>query len=77
MNIDNWILNDSMSLGNPSPLLTHKKNIFMHFWMNWDIFDDFQFKCFNFIFFSKSLNPGGVTHYSTNQISLALGASEP
>ena len=39
-----------------------QKNIFIHFWMNWDIFDDFQFKCLNFIFFSKSLRIQGGEH---------------
>ena len=72
MNIDNWILNESASHGNPRPPPDTQKNIFMHFWMNWDIFDDFQFKCLNFIFFFKILkNPGGGTRYPTNQISLA------
>ena len=39
-----------------------QKNMFMQFWMNWDIFDDFQFKCLNFIFFSKSLRIQGGEH---------------
>ena len=53
----------------PSPPDT-QKNIFMHFWMNWDIFDDFQFKCLNFIFFSKSLRIQGGER-AIRQIKLA------
>ena len=49
-----------------------QKYILMHFWMNWVIFDDFQFKCLNFIFFKILKNPGGGARYPTNQISLAL-----
>ena len=64
------ILNDSVSHGTPSQ---HTKDIFIHFWMNWDIFDDFEFKCLNFFFFKILQNPGGVTRYTTIQICLALG----
>ena len=50
---------------------TNKKNIFIHFWMNWDILMLFQFKCLKFIFFQILKNPGGGTRYPTNQICLA------
>ena len=56
----------------PHPQNT-KKNIFIHFWMNWDILMLFQFKCLKFIFFVKSSRiQGGGTRYPTNQICLAL-----
>ena len=40
----------------------HKKNIFIHFWMNWDILMLFQFKCLKFIFFVKSSRIQGGEH---------------
>ena len=45
-----------------TPPPTQKKNIFIHFWMNWDILMLFQFKCLKFIFFVKSSRIQGGEH---------------
>ena len=45
MNIDNWIQKwICLTWYLTTPSSQHIKNICMHYWMNWDIFEDFQFK---------------------------------
>ena len=55
----------------PAPPNT-KKNIFIHFWMNWDILMLFQFKCLKFIFFVKSSRIQGGNTLSDKSDLLGL-----